>query len=145
MNGEGRTSHIKVNHKLDMLGIGAAHQKDPNGIAWKQNRDFENLLKRLNEKTQDDSGSLNAAEEVKEEVVQSVEEGRDDDAMERKRKRREKRGDSEGKVKKKRKKDAENREEGTETTKVTQTQEDDAKIAEPPVANVKPFVPRNRA
>ncbi len=42
------TSHIKVNQKLDMLGIGAAHQKDPNGIAWKQNKDFENLLKRLN-------------------------------------------------------------------------------------------------
>lgn len=31
-----------------MLGIGAQHAKDPNGIAWKQNRDFENLLKRLN-------------------------------------------------------------------------------------------------
>jgi len=31
-----------------MLGIGAAHQLDPNGIAWKQNKDFENLLKRLN-------------------------------------------------------------------------------------------------
>lgn len=31
-----------------MLGIGAAHQKDPNGLAWKQNRDFENLLRRLN-------------------------------------------------------------------------------------------------
>ncbi len=52
-SGEGRTTHIKVHHKLDMLGIGAAHQKDPNGIAWKQNRDFENLLKRLN----DPSGS----------------------------------------------------------------------------------------
>jgi Pin2-interacting protein X1 len=31
-----------------MLGIGADHTKDPNGVAWKQNRDFENLLKRLN-------------------------------------------------------------------------------------------------
>ena len=31
-----------------MMGIGAQHQKDPNGLAWKQNRDFENLLKRLN-------------------------------------------------------------------------------------------------
>ncbi|KAF8639515.1 hypothetical protein AX17_001420 [Amanita inopinata Kibby_2008] len=46
---EGRTSHIKVAHKLDMLGIGAANMRDPNGIAWKQNKDFENLLKRLNE------------------------------------------------------------------------------------------------
>jgi Pin2-interacting protein X1 len=31
-----------------MMGIGAGHQEDPNGIAWKQNKDFENLLKRLN-------------------------------------------------------------------------------------------------
>ncbi|KAG7449740.1 uncharacterized protein BT62DRAFT_1073164 [Guyanagaster necrorhizus] len=48
VSGEGRTSHIKVSQKLDMMGIGAAHQKDPNGIAWKQNRDFENVLMRLN-------------------------------------------------------------------------------------------------
>ncbi|KAF5388877.1 hypothetical protein D9757_005598 [Collybiopsis confluens] len=49
LEGEGRTSHIKVSQKLDMLGIGAAQSKDPNGIAWKQNKDFESLLKRLNE------------------------------------------------------------------------------------------------
>lgn len=49
MAGDGRTSHIKVSHKLDMLGIGAANMHDPNGIAWKQNKDFENLLRRLNE------------------------------------------------------------------------------------------------
>ena len=59
--GDGRTTHIKVHHKLDMLGIGAAHQKDPNGLAWKQNRDFENLLSRLNaadgEATEDESGT----------------------------------------------------------------------------------------
>ncbi|KAI0698233.1 hypothetical protein BC835DRAFT_1413178 [Cytidiella melzeri] len=57
-SGDGRTSHIKVNQKLDMLGIGAAHQKDPNGIAWKQNKDFENLLRRLN------AGSDAAGEEA---------------------------------------------------------------------------------
>ncbi|KAF9476354.1 hypothetical protein BDN70DRAFT_995724 [Pholiota conissans] len=50
--GDGMKSHIKVFHKLDMLGIGAAQSKDPNGIAWKQNRDFENLLQRLNENLQ---------------------------------------------------------------------------------------------
>ncbi|KXN87369.1 Protein PXR1 [Leucoagaricus sp. SymC.cos] len=49
VSGEGRTSHIKVAQKLDMMGIGAAHQQDPNGLAWKQNKDFENLLRRLNE------------------------------------------------------------------------------------------------
>ncbi|VDC01504.1 unnamed protein product [Peniophora sp. CBMAI 1063] len=47
-SGEGRTSHLKVSQKLDMLGIGHAHQNSPDGIAWKQNRDFENLLRRLN-------------------------------------------------------------------------------------------------
>lgn len=54
--GEGRTSHIKVSHKLDMLGIGAAHTKDPNGIAWKQNKDFEDVLRRLNDSAQKDNG-----------------------------------------------------------------------------------------
>lgn len=47
--GEGRTSHIKVSQKLDLLGIGSAQQKDPDGIAWKQNKDFERLLQRLND------------------------------------------------------------------------------------------------
>lgn len=49
VEGDGRTSHIKVSQKLDMLGIGAANSKDVNGIAWKQNKEFEELLKRLNE------------------------------------------------------------------------------------------------
>ncbi|KAJ7039127.1 hypothetical protein C8F04DRAFT_1033823 [Mycena alexandri] len=66
-DGEGRISHIKVSQKLDMLGIGAAQQKDPNGIAWKQNKDFERLLERLN-----------AEQEVKAEA---------EDADEKKRKR----------------------------------------------------------
>ena len=42
-------THIKVQQKLDMMGIGSQHQRDPNGIAWKQNKEFEALLKRLNE------------------------------------------------------------------------------------------------
>ncbi|KAI0053259.1 hypothetical protein FA95DRAFT_1477289, partial [Auriscalpium vulgare] len=46
--GEGRTSALQVQQKLDMLGIGMQHQRDANGIAWKQNRDFESLLRRLN-------------------------------------------------------------------------------------------------
>ena len=49
VKGDGRTSHIKVSHKLDMLGIGGDQQKGTNGVAWKQNQDFENVLKRLNE------------------------------------------------------------------------------------------------
>ncbi|ETW75040.1 hypothetical protein HETIRDRAFT_57064 [Heterobasidion irregulare TC 32-1] len=47
-SGEGRTRAISVDQKLDMLGIGMQHQRDANGLAWQQNRDFENLLKRLN-------------------------------------------------------------------------------------------------
>ncbi|CCM06277.1 uncharacterized protein FIBRA_08527 [Fibroporia radiculosa] len=46
--GEGRTKHISVYQKLDMLGIGADHKNSADGTAWKQGRDFENLLQRLN-------------------------------------------------------------------------------------------------
>lgn len=48
VEGDGRTSHIKVAQKLDMLGIGAGAQKGAEGVAWKQNRDYEILLRRLN-------------------------------------------------------------------------------------------------
>ncbi|KIJ65838.1 hypothetical protein HYDPIDRAFT_166848 [Hydnomerulius pinastri MD-312] len=54
-SGDGMKSHLKVSQKLDMLGIGAAHQRDPHGIAWKQNKDFEALLKRLNSNSQVDA------------------------------------------------------------------------------------------
>jgi Pin2-interacting protein X1 len=89
--GDGRTSHIKVSQKLDVMGIGAgAHQNDPNGIAWKQNRDFESLLKRLNE-----------AEESGTAVDGFVkEEGKKKKKKKEKRKREE---DDEGKCKKPRK------------------------------------------
>ena len=76
------TSHIKVSQKLDMMGIGAAHQKDPNGIAWKQNRDFENLLKRLNAAsgTAETTVDVEMKEEfVAETTVQAKEEARDEE------------------------------------------------------------------
>ncbi|KAF7428490.1 hypothetical protein PC9H_007714 [Pleurotus ostreatus] len=61
--GEGRISHLKVAQKLDMLGIGAAQQNDVNGIAWKQNKDFEALLRRLNESTGEEAkGSVETVE-----------------------------------------------------------------------------------
>ncbi|KZT01998.1 uncharacterized protein LAESUDRAFT_445071 [Laetiporus sulphureus 93-53] len=47
-SGEGRTKHISVYQKLDMLGIGADHKNSADGTAWKQGRDFENLLRKLN-------------------------------------------------------------------------------------------------
>lgn len=56
-SGDGRLTHVKASQKLDMLGIGADHQKSPNGIAWKQNQDFENLLKRLNGGSADEQTS----------------------------------------------------------------------------------------
>lgn len=91
--GDGRTTHIKVEQKLDMLGIGAAHQRDPNGLAWKQNRDFENLLKRLNnggadveEKGTNVDGFARATEEDNEGVT----EGKEGKKEKKKRKRYEK-------------------------------------------------------
>ncbi len=66
-SGEGRTSAIKASQKLDMLGIGMQHQKDPNGIAWRQNRDFENLLRRLNGGTDGATSPFHRAREEEEE------------------------------------------------------------------------------
>ena len=93
--GEGRTSHIKVTHKLDLLGIGAAQQKDPNGIAWKQNKDFECLLQRLNDESAAETNR--ALESGKEEVEINQD-------VEKKRKHREE-GNSKTEPKKKRKAD----------------------------------------
>jgi hypothetical protein len=49
--GNGRTDHIKVIQKQDTLGIGVSRGRELDGTAWKQNTDFEDLLKRLNETT----------------------------------------------------------------------------------------------
>lgn len=105
---EGRTSHIKVAQKLDMMGIGAAHQADPNGVAWKQNKDFENLLKRLNQANGDvedgdakeesarivvdgfvqQKGKLEEEREGEEGEEETVKAGREDDNKERKKKKK---------------------------------------------------------
>lgn len=98
------TSHIKVSQKLDMMGIGAAHQKDPNGIAWKQNRDFENLLKRLNAA----SGTTETATldvEMKEGfVVQTTTQVKEEKEEEKAREKRDKRKEKEEKKEKKKEK-----------------------------------------
>ena len=51
VRGDGMTSHIKVAHKLDLMGIGAnsAAKDGKDGIAWKQAREYEMLLMRLNQ------------------------------------------------------------------------------------------------
>ena len=84
MSGEGRTSHIKVSQKLDMLGIGADQAKagGKDGIAWKQNKDFESLLRRLNEGKEETK--VEEEEKDEEEEEESAE-----DKKERKRKRKE--------------------------------------------------------
>ncbi|KAI9441209.1 hypothetical protein H4582DRAFT_1357600, partial [Lactarius indigo] len=100
-SGEGRTNAIKMSQKLDMLGIGMQrHQNDPDGIAWRQNRDFENLLQRLNEGTEATEpfrkarGSSSDEEEVAVEVVggaHGAEEDADETKRERKKKKQKKR------------------------------------------------------
>ncbi|KAG2015800.1 hypothetical protein CC2G_009035 [Coprinopsis cinerea AmutBmut pab1-1] len=109
--GEGRTSHLKVAQKLDMLGIGAAHQKDPNGIAWKQNRDFENLLKRLNaaggeggaevEVKTEVSGFVSSTKEVQVEVKKEEKEKEDEMDVDEKKERKKEKKEKKDKEKKK--------------------------------------------
>lgn len=79
VEGEGRTTHIKVNQKLDMLGIGHAHQNSANGIAWKQNNDFENLLRRLNG---GDEGTASGSSTKVEGFTKAVAESGKDDSEE---------------------------------------------------------------
>lgn len=107
-SGDGMKSHIKVSHKLDMLGIGAAQTKDPNGIAWKQNRDFENLLQRLNEKLEVEQ--MTAAEKKEE----SAAEGKVDseDGEKKKKKRKHKETEEEDGSERKKKKNGKDRKEG---------------------------------
>ena len=109
MSEEGRTTHIKVAQKLDMMGIGAAHQKD-NGVAWKQNRDYENLLKRLNEanggeeEVQTESGFdgfVRPEESAGEEGGEKKKEKRKKEKVKKKRKRGENAEDTGRKSKKK--------------------------------------------
>ncbi|KAF5385932.1 hypothetical protein D9615_002299 [Tricholomella constricta] len=143
VNGEGRTSHIKVSHKLDMLGIGAAHQMDPDSIAWKQNEDFENLLKRLNEASAQENTMVS---DTFTEIKGESEGGEcESEKQEKKRKRKKDReGTSDEKAKKKRKKNAEDAA-SKEVEQVVKSVKEEMKVEAPPVQPSKPFVPRNRA
>jgi Pin2-interacting protein X1 len=111
-SGDGMKSHLKVSQKLDMLGIGAAHQKDPHGIAWKQNKEFEALLQRLNAQDGRDSTSNHVLGEfVRPEhpaAVAHPEEDKEPNQSSKKEKKRKHKGGEhaeDGKDKKKRKKD----------------------------------------
>ncbi|KIY61353.1 hypothetical protein CYLTODRAFT_384689 [Cylindrobasidium torrendii FP15055 ss-10] len=98
--GDGMKTHLKVSQKLDLMGIGAQHTKDPNGIAWKQNKDFENVLRRLNAAAEGSGGDAEQGEEVlggafisstvkEEDVEMTDKEKRKQEKMEKKRKRAE--------------------------------------------------------
>ncbi|KAF5333931.1 hypothetical protein D9611_014984 [Ephemerocybe angulata] len=156
VGGEGRTSHIKVAQKLDMMGIGAAHQKDPNGIAWKQNKDFENLLKRLNAGS--DTGTVETTTEVamKEEVVTETD-NKDCEGLTEKEKRRKEKKEKKDKKKDKKRKHGEDGEDSSEKKKRRKSSEEplekkaedvqmkEASPAPAPAPPVKRMPPRFRA
>ncbi|KAJ4467762.1 hypothetical protein J3R30DRAFT_3565569 [Lentinula aciculospora] len=105
VEGQGRTSHIKVSQKLDMLGIGAAQYKDPDGIAWTQNKDFESLLRRLNDNVPatpivtGDTG--NGEDGIESDVDMEKDERKTESREDRKKRKREKK-EKKGKNKRKR-------------------------------------------
>jgi len=104
VSGEGPTSHIKVSHKLDLLGIGAAQQKDPDGIAWKQNKDFECLLQRLNDTSAAERNqTLESGKGGEEEEEEEINQANPDACTTKKRKHRE---NSEPKTERKKKRKA---------------------------------------
>jgi Pin2-interacting protein X1 len=67
-----------------MLGIGAAQARDSNGIAWKQNHDFEDVLKRLNERVSTEIGD---GEDAKDQLENNVGDGQRGENGGKKRKR----------------------------------------------------------
>ncbi|KAJ3517256.1 hypothetical protein NLJ89_g620 [Agrocybe chaxingu] len=139
VDGEGRTSHIKVSQKLDMLGIGAAHQQDPNGLAWKQNKDFESLLKRLNETTAKETPADEKKEDTDREDAH-VEEEDGDEGEKKRKKRKHGRGEGDGERDQKKK-----RKDKTETIEVVKVQEIVEEKTEIVSVQVKTIVPRHRA
>ena len=103
--GNGRTDHIKVVQKQDTLGIGVSRGRDLDGTAWKQNTDFEDVLKRLNASTTGTSCQEDVAEETEArdeghvEKRRTMEDPGEDEARSRKTKR--KTNETEGSVSKK--------------------------------------------
>jgi Pin2-interacting protein X1 len=121
-----------------MLGIGAAHQKDPDGVAWKQNKDFENLLRRLNEASAvDEDDILSKGEMV----------SKDNGEAEKKRKRdKESDGVEERNAKKMRRmhrEDSKSKKSKQTTAKVTNDVEDDITSSQTTASPA--YIPRHRA
>ncbi|KAG8952737.1 hypothetical protein FRC04_003660 [Tulasnella sp. 424] len=85
-----------------MLGIGANRPDGPEAIAWKQNQDFESVLKRLNQESE--SSSASPPEEAEMTPSEDTEEVADERAKRKEEKRRrkeEKRARKEERAKKK--------------------------------------------
>jgi len=143
--GDGRTSHIKVSQKLDMLGIGAATSKDPNGIAWKQSKDFEALLRRLNENTQKEDGMGPGGGCVKGEEgpLEFVDEDTGKD--EKKRKRKKDRADADDKKEKKRRKKEKDVDTAVEKHKAKGSEPSTQVVVESSIGTSKLATPRPRA
>lgn len=142
-SGDGRMSHVKVSQKLDMLGIGAAHRNDSDGIAWKQNKDFENLLKRLNEAGTVDGDDTRLKVEDDGEAVPSKD-GNDKAGNKRRRKESSDAKADESTKKKQRKNsdDKQSKEATVEAMKSAET--DDSRPSSKAIAT-SAYIPRHRA
>ncbi|KAG2752579.1 hypothetical protein P692DRAFT_20862882 [Suillus brevipes Sb2] len=151
-SGDGMKSHLKVSQKLDMLGIGAAHQKDPHGIAWKQNKDFEALLQRLNAQDGQDSSSKRVLGEfVRPEHPTPdahTEEDKEPNQSSKKEKKRKRKGGEhaeDGKDKKKRKKEKHQDEEVEDSTVADSSKTNSPPIDLPaPSPDTVPSIPQTR-
>ncbi|KIK68988.1 hypothetical protein GYMLUDRAFT_236858 [Collybiopsis luxurians FD-317 M1] len=141
LEGQGRTSHIKVSQKLDMLGIGAAQSKDPNGIAWKQNKDFESLLKRLNENASTPALLDTVPETSGSEDVVTQDKHEKESKEERKQRRRE---EKERKKETKKKRKREDDEAAEQRNKKAKSEEGPAPKTER-VEELRRAIPRHRA
>ncbi len=167
VSGEGRTTALSVNQKLDMLGIGADHKNSVEGMAWKQNKDFERLLARLN--AANGNGEVQEEEPMKidgfvrptakaeneNEVAPSVEAdgeaGAQDGEKKSKKKRKKGEQEDEGEERKKKRKksksseDTSDAEESSKKDKKKKKKPDEAEEVDTPSATASPspapFVP----
>lgn len=138
--GDGMKTHLKVSQKLDLMGIGAQHTKDPNGIAWKQNKDFESVLRRLNAAVEGSGDDLEA-EQAKEALggafISSTAKEEDVEMTEKEKRKLEK--------KEKKRKRAEAEEGGEAQKEAKKAKTDDVPIPAPEPAPRERVLPRHRA
>jgi Pin2-interacting protein X1 len=72
-SGQGRLSHISVGQKLNLLGIGGGNNHNNDGdVSWKQNREYELMLKRLNTSTTTGGDDDDNKEEGEDESIRVI-------------------------------------------------------------------------